>query len=134
MEWAQQEPSQTIQPATALDAPHGRWQDDKQRARPKHLEDHRLDRDMVCLPPVDIDRQGQETMTNWDDIPLGAARYARYEDQNTASGIPFPPDTAPRPQGVASQGERAGVTITDEGTRATWTWSIWLVQSGERAE
>lgn len=133
-EWAQQEPYQTVQPATALDAPHGRWQDDTLRARPKRLENHHLDMDMVCVSPFDMDRLGQKTASFWDDIPLGAASYTLYEDQNKASGIQFPPDTAPRPQGVASQDDGPGVTITDEGTRATWKWSIWLVQSGGMAE
>lgn len=133
-EWAQQEPSQTVQPATTLGSLYGLWQDDKLRARPKRLENHHLDRDVVCVSPFDMDRLGQKTKTFWDDNPLGTARYTRYEDQNKASGIPFPPDTAPRPQGVASQDDGPGVTITDEGTRATWTWSIWLVRSGGMAE
>jgi len=114
-EWAQQEPYQTVQPATTVDSSYGLCRGE-QRARPKHLENHHLDRDMVVVSPFDMDRLGQKTASFWDDFPLGTARYTRYEDQNKVSGIQFPPDTAPRPQGVASQGERAeGTTVYGTG-------------------
>ncbi len=108
-EWAHLELYQTVQPATTVDSPYGLCRGE-QRARPKRLENHHLGMDMVCVSPFDMDRLRQETKTFWDDNPLGAAIYARCEDQNEAPALPFPPDTAPCPEPAARQGERAGVT------------------------